>query len=438
MLHQAEEYVGAVPLIIFLSDTDCTVQEKPAPLTYVLPRSSVLMAVRSEVQNFFSSYTVVKADALPLVWLTWRGEPVPWHYPIGAIKDSINALLIAERGNTASRAYHTESSPLSPAELYPTVFGSPLMLEVRITCVTAERPLAVPFAGQEETLSRRSTDQAMGEFLKQVIKGTFSAMYGSIKALMDVRSEVINDLLNFATCISVGDPFVQALRAYNERIVGLRRLAGKPKNVAVMINNPFGKNSMHFALFRVPLGVSGVGDDKFTHDKFEKTRSCVESNNSNCSNDHEPSNPSDKLSGDVKPKEHPLETPFGMVVWRALLEPYLKWRNLNGEDGANSTCAEPFFRAISPFYNGLDTSASVNAALSSPAADALANDFIAAGDANTELIGIRVTIPATPPQERRLCLIVQGLRPPLCTPVGYLLDRFASADGRLYVTLAAL
>ncbi|KAF8302634.1 hypothetical protein TcBrA4_0050190 [Trypanosoma cruzi] len=395
------------------------------------------MAVRSEVQNFFSSYTVVKADALPLVWLTWRGEPVPWHYPIGAIKDSINALLIAERGNTASRAYHTESSPLSPAELYPTVFGSHLCWRWRITCVTAEGRWRCPLLDRRR-LFLVAHRPGNGRILEAGDKRNLSAMYGSIKALMDVRSEVINDLLNFATCISVGDPFVQALRAYNERIVGLRRLAGKPKNVAVMINNPFGKNSMHFALFRVPLGVYGVGDDKFTHDKFEKTRSCVESNNSNCSNDHEPSNPSDKLSGDVKPKEHPLETPFGMVVWRALLEPYLKWRNLNGEDGANSTCAEPFFRAISPFYNGLDTSASVNAALSSPAADALANDFIAAGDANTELIGIRVTIPATPPQERRLCLIVQGLRPPLCTPVGYLLDRFASADGRLYVTLAAL
>ncbi|RNF16572.1 uncharacterized protein Tco025E_05127 [Trypanosoma conorhini] len=435
---QVEEYMGAVPLMIFLSDTDCTVQEKPAPLTYVLPRSSVLMAVRSEVQAFFSSYTVVGADASLLVWLTWRGEPVPWHYPIGAIKDSINAFLIAGISDTQLRACRAESAQLSPAELYAAVFGSPLILEARITSVSAERPLTVPVPGQEDAISRRTADQAIGEFLKQVIKGTFSAMYGSIKALMDARSEVINDLLNFATCTSTGKPFVQALRAYKERIVGLRRLAGAPKNVAVMINNPLGKSTLQFALFRVPLKPYSVGDEKSSHEESEKPRSSVESNDTNCGTDCDAGTTSDAVGVDARLKGKSLESPFGMIIWRALLEPYFKWRKLGADDGSISPCAEPFLRAITPFYSGLDGDSSLDAVFSSPLADSLVKEFIAAGDATREARSISVTLPASPLQERRLCLMVQGLQPPLCTPVGYLLDRFASADGRLYVTLAAL
>ncbi|RNF12756.1 hypothetical protein TraAM80_00111 [Trypanosoma rangeli] len=435
---QVEEYMGGVPLIIYLSDADCTVQAKPAPLTYVLPRSSVLMAVRSEVQAFFSFYTVAREDTTPLVWLTWRGEPVPWHYPIGAIKDSISALLIAETDVAESRASQTEFSQLSPAELYAAVFGSPLILEARITCVSAERPLTVPVPGQEDVLSRRSADEAIGEFLKQVIKGTFSAMYGSIKALMDARSEVINELLSFATCTSIGDPFVQALRAYNDRIVKLRQLAGTPKNVAVMINIPLGKSTMQFVLFRVPLMSSGVGDDRPTQKEHEEPRSTIEGNDRSCNTNHDPGSVSDAVGVDAKLKGSPLDTPFGMVIWLALLGPYLKWQKLSGDDGSTSPGAEPFLRAISPFYSGLGSDFFVDEALSSPLVNSLVNEFIAAGDATLETQRIRVTLPASPPQQRHLCLIVQGLQPPLCTPVGYLLDRFASADGRLYVTLAAL
>ncbi|KEG13494.1 hypothetical protein DQ04_00971040 [Trypanosoma grayi] len=441
---QLEDYTGAVPVVISLSDTDCTVQEKPSPLTYMLPRTTVLMAVRAEVQTFFSAFTVAKADATPLVWLTCKGEPVPWQYPVGAIKDSVSAATIAGMNQMSARYIPpTEDAQPSPADLYPSVFATPLELEVRITCVAADKPPTVPCPGQEDAHLRRSGEQAIWDYMKQVLKGTFSLMYGSIKALMDARSEVINDMLAFATCTTMGDPFVRAFRAHRERVAGLRRMAGEPQNVAIMINVPFGRGQLQFMLFRVSTtdwalckNISPAGEEGNVTRHNEDSTSDEKNNKNNstasCSDGCE-----GPQSGDARQKKQPLDMPFGEVMWRALLVPYLQWHKHQGDDSATATNAAPFFDALSPFYAGLDDAPSLSHALASRA-EMLVEDFIAAGDSTAERSMIRVALPTPPSLERRLCFMVQGLQPPLQTPVGYLLDRFASADMRLYVTLAAV
>ncbi|ORC90973.1 uncharacterized protein TM35_000073970 [Trypanosoma theileri] len=467
---QIEDYTGAIPVIISLSDTDCSVQEKPAPLMYVLPRTSVLMAVRTEVQNYFSAFTVAKADSTPLVWLTCKGEPVPWQYPVGAIKDSINASVIAGLCEPAKKFITTSTDTIkdtlaSPAELYPTVFALPLTLEARITCLATEKPFSIPCPGQEDAASRRNGEQAVSEYLKQVMKGTFSLMYGSIKALMDTRSEVINDVLSLATCTSTGDPFIRALRAYNDRVAGLRRVTGEPQNIALMLNVPLGKNPLHFALFRVPTMIGSLYDEKTS--VGEQNEEVVPSGNDNNNNNNNNNNSSMDLNkehvGSTKPKISVLEMPFGEVIWRALLEPYLMWRKFHGRNddgtsGANSNsnnanndandisddsastllpCSAPILRALTPFYRGLEDKSSSSSTLYS-GTESLVREFIAAADATDEEKMIHVVLPSLPRRKRRLSFMLQGLQPPLQTPVGYLLERFTSADGRLYVTLVTL
>ncbi|KAH9579905.1 hypothetical protein LSM04_004066 [Trypanosoma melophagium] len=463
---QIEDYTGAVPVIISLSDTDCSVQEKPAPLMYVLPRSSVLMAVRAEVQKYFSAFTVAKADSTPLVWLTCKGEPVPWQYPVGAIKDSVNASVIAGLNEPPKKIITTSTDTItvasaSPSELYPTVFALPLTLEARITCLATEKPLSVPCPGQEDAASRRNEEQAVGEYLKQVMKGTFSLMYGGIKALMDARSEVINDVLTLATCTSTGDPFVRALRAFNDRFAGLRRVTGEPKNIALMLNIPLGKNPLHFALFRVPTTIVDLHDEKVSvsENKEETVPSGNDDNNEN-TNTNSSVDHNEENEDSSRRKRSVLEMPFGEVIWRALLEPYLIWRKFYGKsdgdtectnnDGNNDDndasnactstllpCSAPFIRALSPFYRGLEDKSFSNTALYS-GTESLVREFIEAADATDEEKMIHVMLPSLPRRKRRLSFMLQGLQPPLQTPVGYLLERFTSADGRLYVTLATL
>nr|CCC90959.1 conserved hypothetical protein [Trypanosoma congolense IL3000] len=425
---QAEDYVGSVPVIISLSEMDCAVQEKPTPMSFLLPRTTVLMAVRGQVQKFFSPFTVVQEESAPLVWLTYKGEPLAWQYPVGALKDSIAALAMSNCNDAATGIRSGDVLTLpSPAEMNPTRFALPLLLEVRITSVVSDKPPAVPCPGQEDVVTGRNPDQAMRDYLKQMLKGTYSAMYGSIKLMMDARSEVINDMLNFATCIAVGEPLVQTLRAYNERLVALRRLAGSPSNIVVMMSAPFGNNLFRFFLSRVPIGElggsrKGSGSPESLHDE---------------SSGFVPGSDSSVDVTAVADSYHKVT--FGEVMWHVLLRPYFQWWRQRANAESVPEGAAPLYYALSPFYEGVDEASVIGGEPTSwGVRSALIDKFISSGDGVSDGGVIHATAPTPQTVKGSVCFIVQGTRPPLSTPVKYLLERFASADGRLYVSLALL
>ncbi|KAG8348462.1 hypothetical protein ERJ75_000718300 [Trypanosoma vivax] len=435
---QAEDYLGAVTVIISLSEKDYAANEAPPPLTYMLPRSSVLLAVRDEVQRFFAPFTIPQAGLAPLIWLTHNDEPVPWQYPVGAIKDSINALTIMEYGGSFCSPL---GGVLCPAAQYPAVYTTPLRLQARFTCVHADKPPTIPCPGQEDAVPGRSNEQAIREFLKQIIKGTHSAMYGNIKTLMDARSEVINDILNLSMCLSTGEPFVHALRLHRERVAALSRAAGKPQNVVLMINLPFAPNYLHFSVHRVPLMSrcnTVAGESSNLQDCSSSIPPChrvdLVDGSDTCGSIYDTSVTLPAAYGESK--SEPLAKSFGEVLWRAFFYLHRRWCNTVDGNPTDSRCSS-FFRAISPFYTGLDDVSCLDGQLTTRMEE-LMHKFTSAGDAVDTETTLTVQLDKLPGPTRRLCFMLQGVCPPLHTPVGYLIDRFGSADGRLYVTLALL
>ncbi|AAZ11805.1 uncharacterized protein TEOVI_000347000 [Trypanosoma equiperdum] len=442
MATEAEEYVGGVPIIVSLSKTDCTIMEEPPSLSYLLPRTTALMAIRDDVQKFFSPFIAAQVDTPLLVWFTYNNEPVPWQYPVGAIKDSIIALKLCE-GSGADVPFlpDTVAALPSPAELNPHSFTVPLLLEARVTCVSSDKPLGVPCPGQEDNTACRNSEQTVRDYLKQIMKGTFSAMYGSIKGIMDARNEVINDMLNFALCTHMGEPLVQALRAHNERMTVLRRTVRNFSNVAVMINMPLANKFMHFALFRVPASTCMAsqgggstlkgGDFRSSISSVEQSSGIVESVQIGQSVD---GNDGGMGASNATVVADDCNVTFGEIIWRALLVPWCRRSKQAVPDGAPADPAAPFFQALSRFYEGMNDYVALGGVVSSSQAGVLIDKFISCSNAENDADGIYVTSSTAPTRRQRLGFVVQGTCPPLQTPVKYLLERFTSADGRLYVT----
>ncbi|KAI3462226.1 hypothetical protein Pfo_018889 [Paulownia fortunei] len=88
---EAQQYVwgGAIPLQIHLHDSEVTTLPPPPPALILAPRMGYLPLLVPQIKPFFSSSLPPGVDT---VWFEYKGLPLKWYIPTGALFD----LLCAE------------------------------------------------------------------------------------------------------------------------------------------------------------------------------------------------------------------------------------------------------------------------------------------------------------------------------------------------------
>lgn len=85
------EYVGGVPVVVSLAEDDVLrPTERPAPAAFVLPRTTMLIAVVRDLLLLFRPYAAALHPENTQVWFSVGDSSVSWLYPVGVIKDYVN------------------------------------------------------------------------------------------------------------------------------------------------------------------------------------------------------------------------------------------------------------------------------------------------------------------------------------------------------------
>lgn len=72
------ECIGGVPLVVRLASQDIVhPSEKPAPIAFVLPRTTLLIAVLKDVLQMFAPYAVALNKFSTQIWFSFNNLPIP-------------------------------------------------------------------------------------------------------------------------------------------------------------------------------------------------------------------------------------------------------------------------------------------------------------------------------------------------------------------------
>ncbi|GER27241.1 autophagy protein 5 [Striga asiatica] len=103
---EAQQYVwgGALPLQIHLHDSEVTTLPPPPPALILAPRLGYLPLLVPQIKPFFSSSLPPGSDT---VWFEYKGLPLKWYIPTGALFD----LLCAEPERPWNLTIHFRGYP---------------------------------------------------------------------------------------------------------------------------------------------------------------------------------------------------------------------------------------------------------------------------------------------------------------------------------------
>ncbi|KAL3630363.1 autophagy protein 5 [Castilleja foliolosa] len=112
---EAQQYVwgGAIPLQIHLHDSEVTTLPPPPPALILAPRLGYLPLLVPQIKPFFSSSLPPGVDT---VWFEYKGLPLKWYVPTGALFD----LLCAEPERPWNLTIHFRGYP---GNVLPTCEG---------------------------------------------------------------------------------------------------------------------------------------------------------------------------------------------------------------------------------------------------------------------------------------------------------------------------
>ncbi|XP_023341359.1 autophagy protein 5 isoform X2 [Eurytemora carolleeae] len=84
-----EVWEGRIPTVFNLAQEDIQDNEAPDPFYLLIPRMSYLPLATVKVKKYFSKYvgTDASQDSNMEIWFDYKGTPLKWHHPIGALFD---------------------------------------------------------------------------------------------------------------------------------------------------------------------------------------------------------------------------------------------------------------------------------------------------------------------------------------------------------------
>ncbi|CCW68007.1 unnamed protein product [Phytomonas sp. Hart1] len=212
-----KDYVGGIPLIVHLSEQDIlSLVHRPLPLVFVLPRTTLLIAILHDVLEFFAPYGAVLNQYTTQVWFSYESMVVPWGYPVGAVRDFVQELQATRRrGGSPDRVRFTDSTSLHALThrkpdgdgggdtagardrqpLGVSFSSEPLELEFRIYQPSGFKTIerCAPFLVNFDRL-----DDYIRNEIKQLHKMAYSAIYGSYKRYLNAPESVLQVAVSMA------------------------------------------------------------------------------------------------------------------------------------------------------------------------------------------------------------------------------------------------
>eukprot|EP00088_Acartia_fossae_P054637 TRINITY_DN6297_c0_g1_i2.p1 TRINITY_DN6297_c0_g1~~TRINITY_DN6297_c0_g1_i2.p1 ORF type:complete len:267 (-),score=38.17 TRINITY_DN6297_c0_g1_i2:223-1023(-) len=85
-----EVWEGRIPAVFTLADQDKIQDEEMPPCYLMLPRMSYLPLITEKLAKHFQNKE--KSRQVDKLWLDYKGTPLKWHHPIGALFDKFKGL----------------------------------------------------------------------------------------------------------------------------------------------------------------------------------------------------------------------------------------------------------------------------------------------------------------------------------------------------------
>ncbi|KAK6154093.1 hypothetical protein DH2020_013732 [Rehmannia glutinosa] len=184
----AQQYVwgGAIPLQIHLHDSEVTTLPPPPPALILAPRLGYLPLLVPQIKPFFSSSLPPGVDT---VWFEYRGLPLKWYIPTGALFD----LLCAEPERPWNLTIHFRGYP---GNMLPPCEGED---SVKWSFINALKEAAYIINGNCKNIMNMSqSDQA--ELWRSVLNGQLEAyLRVSSKLKLDIVGDDFAFKLNSTT-----------------------------------------------------------------------------------------------------------------------------------------------------------------------------------------------------------------------------------------------
>ncbi|KPA83108.1 hypothetical protein ABB37_02814 [Leptomonas pyrrhocoris] len=189
------EYAGGIPVVVSLAEEDVLhPTERPAPAAFVLPRTTMLIAVVRDLLQLFRPYAAALHPENTQVWFSVGNSPISWLYPAGVIKDYVNECTREVRLEqyaatmTSPTSDHAAAAAVPPTASPPTssstlvqslplsVPSEPLDLTFHIHSITkgSVRAGTVPLYVNYDRL-----DEHIRMEIKQSHKAAYTCLYGN-------------------------------------------------------------------------------------------------------------------------------------------------------------------------------------------------------------------------------------------------------------------
>lgn len=479
------EYVGGIPVVVSLAADDVLhPTERPAPAAFVLPRTTMLIAVVSDLLYFFRPYAAALHPESTQVWFSVGDSPISWLYPAGVIKDYVKEYTRAERlaqfqatvappGSAAGSSSSACSSPLVQSLPF-SVASEPLDLTFHIHSITkgSARAGTVPLYVNYDRLEEHIRME-----IKQSHKAAYTCLYGNYT---HYQREAESTLLP-AIGLALYRPFDEAAQ---QQLQQQRMLAQGGQGGGGSAGSPRGRYqgsatdfSSPFLLLQYQQLLQGVLAPRphvayllrvgFPY-AYRGATSRYEGGHLRYDG-HRVSAAPAVADGDALVDTEQL--PLGLLLWRLFRLPVLRWRAQQGEDAAGSTDVasltevqrsyHDLLRSLAPYYADAPAAATEKLAEQSPLmtgtpadppawatwerdmSGALMRDY-EAGSGSTR-VGLpflddanraAAASPSSPSSAlRRMRFEVQGIQPSLATPGSFLEAHLSSSDRAIFVTV---
>lgn len=169
------EYVGGIPVILHLADQDVITAQRPPPIAFILPRTTLLIAILRDALEAFSPFAAALHQYQTQVWFAYNGHVLRWTYPVGAVKDYVADLqrLTGHHGSEAE----------------------PLEMDFRICQPSSSKTLQrdAPFF-----VNFKRLDDYIRNEIKQVHKASYTVLYGAYKYYQNKSEATLRPALGMA------------------------------------------------------------------------------------------------------------------------------------------------------------------------------------------------------------------------------------------------
>ncbi|BFI24572.1 autophagy-related protein 5 [Marchantia polymorpha subsp. ruderalis] len=170
-------WMGAIPLLVHLHESEVTSLPAPTPLLILAPRNGYLPLLADSIKPHFQSTLPPGSDT---IWFDYEGLPLKWHIPTGVLFD----LLCAEPERPWNLTVHFRAYPfdlLSPCEGEDSV---------KWNFVNALKEASyVMFGSTKSVMNLSQTEQS--DLWKSVVKGdleSYDHIFSRSKPGMNLNS----------------------------------------------------------------------------------------------------------------------------------------------------------------------------------------------------------------------------------------------------------